>query len=109
VRGQGVYQLALRGEPVDFARKPEFRPTSLDRAAIIEGLARRDRELADLLTDFRPDPGAFRFDWYGNEMGVAGLGNLFIQHESLHHGQWAAYAALSGHARPVGWVFNWGL
>ena len=106
---QGVHQLALSQEPVDMARKPEFGPATLDREAILECLAARDRQLLELLDALRPDPAAFRLDWYGAEIGVAGFGMVFIQHESIHHGQWAAYAALGGHARPIGWLLNWGL
>ena len=66
---QGIYQLALRGEPVDW----------------------------------------FRVEWYGTDLGLSGFGAVFIQHESIHHGQWAAYAAIGGHRRPDGWLLNWGL
>jgi uncharacterized damage-inducible protein DinB len=106
---QGVYQLALRGEAVDWGRKPEFAPASLDRDDIAAALAARDAELGELLAPLRADPDGFRVDWYGTELGLSGFGGVFIQHESLHHGQWAAYAAMGGHARPDGWQLNWGL
>jgi uncharacterized damage-inducible protein DinB len=106
---QGIYQLALRGEPVDWDRKPEFSPADDSREAIAAALAERDRELEVLLDGLRPDAGAFRIDWYGTELGLTGYGAVFIQHESIHHGQWAAYAALGGYRRPDGWLLNWGL
>jgi len=106
---QGIYQLALRGEPVNWDRKPEFTPAGDDRAAIATALADRDRELVDLLDRLRPDPTAFQIDWYGTNLGLSGYGAVFIQHESIHHGQWAAYAAIGGHRRPNGWLLNWGL
>jgi uncharacterized damage-inducible protein DinB len=106
---QGVYQLAFTGEAVDFARKGEFAPRSLERTALLEELAARDRELAHSLDGLGTDPSTFRLDWFGTELGVAGYLAVFIQHESLHHGQWAAYAAIADHPRPVSWLLNWGL
>jgi uncharacterized damage-inducible protein DinB len=106
---QGAYQLALRGEEPDFSRKAEFAPRSLEVPAILDALAARDRELDDLLAALRPKEATFRIPWYGNEMSVAGFGAVFIQHESLHHGQWAAVAALGDFPRPIGWLLNWGL
>jgi uncharacterized damage-inducible protein DinB len=106
---QGIYQLALRGEPVDWDRKPEFSPDGPDRGAIAAALAARDRELEALLDGLRPRADEFRIEWYGTELGLSGFGAVFIQHESIHHGQWAAYAAIGGHRRPDGWLLNWGL
>jgi uncharacterized damage-inducible protein DinB len=106
---QGIYQFALRGEPVDWERKPQFSPVGDDREAIAAALAERDRELEELLDALRPDPAAFRVDWYSTELGLSGFGAVFIQHESIHHGQWAAYAAMGGHRRPGSWLLNWGL
>ena len=106
---QGAYQLAFSGEPVDFARKGEFAPPSLERDAIIDTLAELDRRLIELLDTFRDDPDAFRLDWFGSRLGIPGFTGVFIQHEALHHGQWAAYAALGGYPRPIGWLMNWGL
>ena len=106
---QGTYQLALRGEEPDFARKPEFAPRSLEVAAILAALAERDEELDGLLDKLRSVEDTFRISWFGNELGISGFGAVFIQHESLHHGQWAAVATLGGFPRPMGWLLNWGL
>lgn len=109
VEVQGAYQLAFAGEAVDFARKPEFTPAADDAGTIIAALDRQDAALRVYLEGLRGDPAAFSIDWYGSRLGVSGYGAVFIQHESLHHGQWAAYAALGGYPTPDGWVLNWGL
>jgi uncharacterized damage-inducible protein DinB len=106
---QGVYQLALGGEEPDFARKPEFSPASSSVEGILAALQARDRDLVELLDLHRPEQGRFRISWYGTEMTISGFGSVFIQHESLHHGQWATYSALGGYDPPIGWRLNWGL
>jgi uncharacterized damage-inducible protein DinB len=106
---QGIYQLALVGDHADWARKPEFSPTSYDPGAIIDALERRDRELDRLLESLAPSADAHRIDWYGRELTISAFGSVFIQHEAIHHGQWATHAALGGHPTPASWQMNWGL
>ncbi len=48
-------------------------------------------------------------DFFGRERRFARYVALFVQHESLHHGQWSLYAALGGFDTPIGWKLNWGL
>ena len=33
----------------------------------------------------------------------------FVQHEAIHHGQWAVYAVLAGFETPPGWQRAWNL
>ena len=106
---QGIYQLALRGEEADWLRKPEFGPPTQTRAAILETLSLRDGELDDLLESLEPRATEHRVPWYGSDLTIAAFGCVFIQHESIHHGQWAAHAALGGYPTPSSWVLNWGL
>jgi uncharacterized damage-inducible protein DinB len=109
VEVQSLYQLALLGEAVDFARKPEFTPAADDVATLVAALGKQDDELHAALGKLRADPASFSIDWYGNVLGIDGWMALFIQHESLHHGQWAAMATMGGFDRPLSWLLNWGL
>jgi uncharacterized damage-inducible protein DinB len=106
---QGIYQLALRGEEADWARKPEFAPAAQTAGAIIDALADRDRELDGLLASLAPKAEDHRVAWYGSDLSVTAFGSVFIQHESIHHGQWAVHAALGGYPTPAIWQLNWGL
>lgn len=106
---QGIYQLALRGNVADWARKPEFSPTSQATDALVDALVARDGELDDLLESLAPKADVHRIAWYGSELTITAFGSVFIQHESLHHGQWAAHAALGGFPTPSTWQLNWGL
>lgn len=106
---QGVYQLALSGDETDWGRKPELAPTSQSAEAIIEALVARDRELDDLLEALAPRAQDHRIAWYGSDLTITAFGSVFIQHESLHHGQWAAHAALGGYSTPPTWLLKWGL
>lgn len=65
---QGVYQLALCGDEADWARKPEFAPTSQTAEAIIEALVARDRELDHLLALLAPRADDHRIAWYGSSL-----------------------------------------
>ena len=109
VEVQGAYQLALTNEPTDFSRKPEFTPAQTDSASLVRALGAQDEILRGHLEHLRDKPDAFKLDWYGTELGISGFGAVFIQHEALHHGQWAAHCALGGFQTPTGWIMNWGL
>lgn len=108
-RAQGVFQLTLRGEDLDFGREFEFAPASLERGDIVAALAARDRELVELLDALRPRADTHRIRWYRAELTIPDFEGHHVYHEALHHGQWAAYAALDGHARPPDWVAMWKL
>lgn len=109
VEVQGVYQFAFTNEPTDFSRKPEFTPRGTDSASIVRSLGEQDEILRGHLERLRVQPDAFKIDWYGTELGISGFVAVFIQHEALHHGQWAAYCTLGGFQTPTGWIMNWGL
>jgi len=109
VEVQGAYQFAFTNEPTDFSRKPEFTPAQTDPASIVHALGAQDDILRGHLERLRGNPDAFKLDWYGTELGIGGFGAVFIQHEALHHGQWAAHCALGGYPTPTGWIMNWGL
>lgn len=109
VEVQGTYQFAFTNEPTDFSRKPEFTPTGTDSASIVRALGAQDEILRGHLERLRNQPDAFTIDWYGTKLGISGFVAVFIQHEALHHGQWAAHCALGGFPTPTGWIMNWGL
>ena len=106
---QGMYHLGLRGMPVDFSGKESYYEGPVDAPSLIAGLRAADDELADLLAQIRRNGDEFEIDWYGNLLGIAGYGAVFVQHEALHHGQWVVHARLGGFPTPIGWLLNWGL
>ena len=109
VEVQGTYQFAFTNEPTDFSRKPEFTPAQTDVVSLVGALGSQDEILRGHLERLRDDPDAFRLDWYGTELGICGFGVVFIQHEALHHGQWACHCTLGGFPTPTDWIMNWGL
>ena len=52
---------------------------------------------------------SFKIDWFGNRIGFWEYASVLLQHEALHHGQWAVHARLGGWQPPDGWIVNWGL
>ena len=107
VECQGVYQLAFRGEKVDFGRKPEFAPSTDDADGLLGAFAKQDAELDTLLSEL--SVRSFKIDWFGNRIGFWEYASVLLQHEALHHGQWAVHARLGGWQPPDGWIVNWGL
>lgn len=96
---QGVYQLALRDEEVDYGRGAEFSPSSDRRADISAALADRDGEYVALVEELLPRGPGHRLDaWYG--LTLAEFDRHHAEHERLHQGQWVALTALAGHPQP---------
>ena len=96
---QGVYQLALRDQPVDYGRATEFSPASDRREDIMAAMSERDREYAALAEELLPRGSAHLLEsWYG--MTLAAFDSHHAEHERLHQGQWIALTALAGHAQP---------
>jgi hypothetical protein len=48
-------------------------------------------------------------DWGGTPFSFALFTWEFVQHESIHHGQWSIYASLAGFDTPLSWRTSWGL
>jgi uncharacterized damage-inducible protein DinB len=96
---QGVYQLALRGQPVDYERAAEFAPASDRREDVVAAMAERDEEYATLVEALLPGGTEQRLEaWHG--ITLAGFDSHHVDHERLHQGQWIALTALAGHAQP---------
>jgi len=96
---QGVYQLALRGEPVDYDRATEFAPASDRREDVVAAMAERDEEYATLVEALLPGGTEQRLEaWYG--ITLDGFDGHHVDHERLHQGQWIALTALAGHPQP---------
>jgi uncharacterized damage-inducible protein DinB len=110
VEVQGVYQEVLaEGELVDFSHKSRYTPAGTEPDVILAALARMDADLEQQLDGLRPHAATWTVDWFGSQIGVAGFGAVLIQHEALHHGQWALHAHLEGSPVPIGWLLNWSL
>ena len=96
---QGVYQLALRGEAVDYDRAGEFSPASDRRGDIVAAMGDRDREYAALVESLLPHGPHHRLEaWHG--MTLVEFDRHHAEHERLHQGQWIALTALAGHPQP---------
>jgi hypothetical protein len=106
---QGAYQEMFSTGTVDFSHKAQYTPDGTSRHEILAALEHRDADLAAHIDALRPRTSSWTVEWFGNRIGVAGFGAVFIQHEALHHGQWAVHAHLSGAPVPIGWLLNWGL
>jgi uncharacterized damage-inducible protein DinB len=105
---QGVYQLALRGEAVDYGRGSEFSPGSDRRDDIIAAMGSRDREYTALVEEHLPKGAQFRLrNWYG--LTLADFDSHHAEHERLHQGQWIALTALAGHPQPPQSARLWAL
>jgi uncharacterized damage-inducible protein DinB len=105
---QGVYQLALRGEAVDYGRGPEFSPASGDRSDIVAAMAERDRDYTESVEQLLPRGPDYRLEvWH--RLTLAEFDIHHVQHETLHHGQWITLTALAGHPQPPLWVQLWAL
>ena len=103
---QGVYQLALQDEAVDYDRCHEFAPRSDVRTDIIAAMADRDREYATLVESLLPRGPHFRLEaWY--DMTLADFDGHHVDHERLHQGQWIALTALAGHPQPPQSARTW--
>lgn len=106
---RGVYNEGLRAGRVDFTRKHEFYDGPLTRSALVAGLAARHAELMSRLSDLPADPYRARIDFFGNQVSCAQYLYGYVQHESIHHGQWSVYAASAGYSPPPTWRIQWGL
>ncbi len=96
---QGVYQLALRDEAVDYDRASEFAPASDSQEDVAAARAERDREYAALVEQLLPRGPEHRLpSWY--EMTLVEFDGHHAEHERLHQGQWIALTALAGHPQP---------
>jgi uncharacterized damage-inducible protein DinB len=105
---QGVYQLALRGEAVDYDRAGEFSPASSERPDIVAAMAERDREYAEAIHVLLARGSDHRLEsWYG--LTLSEFDSHHVQHEALHQGQWITLTALAGHPQPPLWIQLWAL
>jgi uncharacterized damage-inducible protein DinB len=105
---QGIYQLALRGEAVDYGRATEFGPASAGRADIIAAMADRDREYTALVEELLPRGAGYRLEtWHG--LTLADFDSHHAEHERLHQGQWITLTALAGHPQPPRSAQLWAL
>ena len=108
VEVQGVYQEVLAEGALDMSHKSRYTPAGTEPDVILAALAQMDADLGRQLDRLRPYAASWTVDWFGNQIGVAGFGAVFIQHEALHYGQRALHAHLKGSPVPIGWL-NWGL
>lgn len=105
----GVYLTGLRDHTVDFRRKHSYYRGPLDRAALVDALRAMDAETDSVLAELAPDEETFRLDFFGSDRSLGRYLATWIQHESLHHGQWSLYARLAGFETPPSWRLNWDL
>lgn len=106
---RGVYNEGLETRRVDFARKHEFYDGALTRSALVEALNKRNAQLVDRLTDLPQDLFRPCIEFFGNNTSYAQYLYGYVQHESIHHGQWSLYAASAGYETPPLWRLQWGL
>ena len=103
---RGVYNAALRTRTVDWTAKHDHYRGLLDREALLAGLEEKQR---DLLATLETVDTAQTIDWDGTPFSFDQFTWEFVQHESIHHGQWSIYASLAGFDTPLSWRTSWGL
>jgi hypothetical protein len=107
---QGVYNDGLVTGKVDFSKKHHYYVGELDRKSLIDALHKQDGCLFQILERFADkNLQSVCIDFCGIHMGFAEYAFNYIQHESIHHGQWSMYAALGGFETPIRWKKNWKL
>src|SRR5580692_5543712 len=87
-------------------RKHEHYVGPLTREALLAALHDKQRHLLATLQTVNIDAP---IDWDGTPFSFALFTWEFVQHESIHHGQWSIYASLAGFDTPLSWRTSWGL
>lgn len=103
---RGVYNDALANGRVDWARSHQHYTGPLEREPLLDALAQQQDRLVELLATIDPD---LAIDWDGFPYSLDLFAGEFVQHESIHHGQWSVYAAVGGFDTPASWHETWGL
>jgi uncharacterized damage-inducible protein DinB len=103
---RGVYNAALATRKVDWTRKHEHYVGPLTREALLAALDDKQRQLLATLRSVNIDAP---IDWDGTPFSFAMFTWEFVQHESIHHGQWSIYASRAGFDTPLSWQTSWGL
>jgi uncharacterized damage-inducible protein DinB len=106
---RGVYNEALVTGSLRFDRKHDYYHGELARDSLLSALDDRHGELLDWLADPKGDPFEPRIDVFGTRVASAQHLHGYVQHESIHHGQWSLYAASAGYETPPLWRLQWGL
>src|ERR1700731_3947650 len=97
---RGVYNAALATRKVNWTRKHEHYAGPLTREALLAALGDQQRQLLATLQTVDIDAP---IDWDGTSFSFALFTWEFVQHESIHHGQWSIYASLVGFDTPLSW------
>ena len=63
-------------------------------------------ELNNLL---EKDLNKFTIDFFGQKMGIIEFSHVMVQHECVHMGIWANYAAFGKFETPKSWQNDWEL
>ncbi len=103
---RGVYNAALATRKVDWTRKHDHYDGLLTRQGLLAALDDKQRQLLTTLETVDIDA---LIDWGGTPFTFALFTWEFVQHESIHHGQWSIYASLAGFDAPPSWRTSWGL
>ena len=103
---RGVYNAALAKGKVDWTRKHEHYVGPLTREALLAALDDKQRQLPATLKSVNIDAP---IDWDGTPFSFTLFTWEFVQHESIHQGQWSIYASLVGFDTPLSWRTSWGL
>lgn len=103
---RGVYNAALETKKVDWSRKHEHYSGPLTKSALLAALDDKQRSLLAILPTVKLE---VPIDWDGTAFSFAAFAWEFVQHESIHHGQWSIYASLGGFDTPLSWRTSWGL
>jgi hypothetical protein len=103
---RGVYNAALATRKVDWTRKHQHYVGPLTREALLAALDEKQRQLLATLRSVNIDAP---IDWDGTPFSFAMFTWEFVQHESIHHGQWSIYASRARFDTPLSWQTSWGL
>lgn len=106
----GVYIDAIKNKKIDFSKKKSFYSGALEKEPIKKALLEMDEKFSAELKNLQEqDLDKFTIDFFGQQMGIVEFSHVMVQHECVHMGIWANYAAFGGFETPKSWQNDWEL
>jgi len=104
----GVYIDAIKNQKVDFSKKKSFYNGPLEKSPIKKALLEMDQKFTiELRNLLNKDLDKYTIDFFGQQMGIIEFSHVMIQHECVHMGICANYAAFGEFETPKSWQNDW--
>lgn len=106
----GAYIDGIENRKIDLSKKKSFYDGPLEKEAIQAALKSMDEKFFSVTDGLRSQNlDEYKIDFFGQEMGIIEYSHVMVQHESVHVGIWANYAAFAGFETPKSWQNDWEL